>query len=230
VGCNNPEDRHDCEWIPDPLVCLRSSDDYDYDSSPTGICVPCSRLNTAIQSGDLKDEGSIRDLNATCDPVSSRGPNPAPQRITDEGRYLRWFLESSYVFEGKKVGDGCNASPALSKARAYVNILMRKHFGPRKEDANVSLATPGMEGAEEERLYNAVTEDLNDEKNKNFYKEKLKGIEEAKETLDWIYCSREEGLVCMKGNCAKCGDEDVKRYKELSEACNPGQEGGHRKK
>jgi hypothetical protein len=55
---------------------------------------------------------------------------------------LRWFLESSYVFEGKKVGDECSARAELSKARAYVELLMKAHFGGKKEDANVSLATP----------------------------------------------------------------------------------------
>jgi hypothetical protein len=102
----------------------------------------------------------------------------------------------------------------------------------RKEDANVSLATPGKEGGEEERLYQAVNEDMNDEKNKEFYEEKLKGIEQGDDLFAKIYCSREEGLVCMWRKCVKCVDEDVKRNEELSEACHPGEEGGggHRKK
>jgi hypothetical protein len=102
----------------------------------------------------------------------------------------------------------------------------------RKEDANVSLATPGREGGEEERLYKAVKDEMNDEKNKEFYEEKLKGIEEGDELFAQIYCSREEGLVCMWRKCVKCVDEDVKRNEELSEACHPGkvEGGGHRKK
>jgi hypothetical protein len=101
----------------------------------------------------------------------------------------------------------------------------------RKEDANVSLATPGKEGWEEERLYKAVKEEMNDEKNKDLYEEKLKGIEERDELFAKIYCSRKEGLVCMRRKCVKCVDEDVKRNEELSEACHPGKEGGgHRKK
>jgi hypothetical protein len=35
----------------------------------------------------------------------------------------------SFVFEGKKVGDGCSASPALSKARFHFDNLMKATFG-----------------------------------------------------------------------------------------------------
>jgi hypothetical protein len=81
-------------------------------------------------------------------------------------------------------------------------------------------------------IYKAVNEKMNDEKNKDLYEEKLKGIKEGKEdTFEEIYCWREEGLVCMRRKCVKCVDEDVKRNEELSEACHPGEEGGgHRKK
>jgi hypothetical protein len=43
-------------------------------------------------------------------------------------RYLRWFLESSYVFEGKKAGEDCTGNPGLSKARAYLEVVMKKHL------------------------------------------------------------------------------------------------------
>jgi hypothetical protein len=38
-------------------------------------------------------------------------------------------LESSFIFEGKKAGDECSANPELSKARSYLDILLKKHFG-----------------------------------------------------------------------------------------------------
>jgi hypothetical protein len=44
-----------------------------------------------------------------------------------------------------------------------------------------------------------VKEEMNDEKNKDLYEEKLKGIEERDELFGKIYCSREEGLVCIRG-------------------------------
>jgi hypothetical protein len=226
ADCKDPNWKN-CEWVPEIAVCLPNSD-----GSTEGTCASCLILNSSIEYRGLKDEASILDLNATCDPVSSRGPKPAPPReknTTNEARWLRWFLESSYVFEGKKVGDGCSARPALSKARAYVELLMKAHFGPRKEDANVSLATPGKEGGEEERLYEAVRGEMNDEKNKDLYEETFDGIKEGEELFGEVYCSSEEGLVCVKGNCVKCGDEDVERNEELSEACNPGKGEGHRK-
>jgi hypothetical protein len=75
-----------------------------------------------------------------------------------------------------------------------------------------------------------VREEMNDEKNKDLYEGKLKWIKEGRDTFEEIYCSREDGLVCMWGKCVKCVDEDVKSNEELSEACNPGEERGHRKK
>jgi hypothetical protein len=85
-----------------------------------------------------------------------------------------------------------------------------------------------------------VRRELNDEKNKEFYKEKLKGIQDGKHTFEEIYCSREEGLVCVlqpkqcrdcskeevMGSCRSCGDEEVKKNAELREACHPAKAGG----
>jgi hypothetical protein len=228
-SCKPKPNETDCDPQPDFSVCLPNSD-----ATTEGTCVACSNLGTAIQAGgSVKNESSIRDLKATCHPVSSRGPKPAPQRKTkDDVRWLRWFLESSYVFEGKKVGDGCSANPELSKARAYVNILMKAHFGPRKEDANVSLATPGKEDEEDERRYKAAKEEMADEKGRRkWWEEKLWGIKEREDLFAEVYCSREKGLVCMEGKweCVMCGDEDVKGDQELNEACSPEEE-GHLKK
>jgi hypothetical protein len=75
----------------------------------------------------VKDEASIRDLKATCDPISSRGPNPGPERKTkDDVQWLRCFLESSFIFEGKKVGDEGSASPGLIKVRFHLELVMGK--------------------------------------------------------------------------------------------------------
>jgi hypothetical protein len=74
-------------WDPEPdsLVCLPNSD-----ATTEGTCVACRHLQTAIPAGgSVKDEASKRDLNATCDPISSRGPNPAPQRKANDD--VRWF-------------------------------------------------------------------------------------------------------------------------------------------
>jgi hypothetical protein len=151
------------------------------------------------------------------------------------------LLESSFVFEGKKAGDGCSASPALSKVHSYLDILMKKHFGKRRSHGNVNLTLtiPGMKGKDEEAAYEGVRKELNDDKHKEFYEEKLKGIKQGKDSFGEVYCSGEEGLVCVlqppecmdcwggwqvKGSCRSCGDEEVKGNAELREACHPEEE------
>jgi hypothetical protein len=65
-----------------------------------------------------------------------------------------------------------------------------------------------------------------DEKHWKWWEEKLSGIEEGKSSFGEVYCSREEGLVCMEGKCRKCGDEEVKKNTNLSEVCDPEEVGG----
>jgi hypothetical protein len=106
---------------------------------------------------------------------------------------------------------------------------MKKHFGKSKDDGGLSLSTPGKEGEEEERMYEGVRAELTGEKNA-FYEEKLKGIGKEKvikerngrweESFEEVYCSREEGLICMEGKCVDCGDEGVKNNTDLKEACD----------
>jgi hypothetical protein len=122
--------RHD--W--DMAVCLPNSD-----KTTEGTCVSCTNLTPVIQNGTLQDAARIGYLKSTCDP-SSHGPNPVPNKqrnVTTEVRYLRWFLESSFVFEGKKPGEDCTASPGLSEARSYLHVLMKKHFRTRKDDGGL---------------------------------------------------------------------------------------------
>jgi hypothetical protein len=203
----------------DTAVCLPNSD-----TTTEGKCVSCRQghLNTAIQEGRLKDVARIVHLKSTCEP-KSQGPNPVPERkknTTKEVRYLRWFLESSFVFEQKNVGDKCSASPGLIKARAYLNVLMKVHFRKR-DDGNISLSTPGMEGVEEEKLYEAVRAQLNDDNHKKWWEDKLKGIEKGKSLFWEVYCSREKGLICVERKCTDCGNEEVKKNENLFEACHP---------
>jgi hypothetical protein len=214
-----------CPLTWDPLVCLPNSD-----SSTEGTCVGCRHLNTAIQAGALKDEASMRHLNATCDPISRRGPKSAPHRKTNEARWLRWLLESSFIFEGQKAGANCSAGPGLSKARYHLDVLMRKHFGKRKDDDDLTLTTPGKEGPEEELKYEGVREELNsDEQQRKLYEQKFEGIIHESGWFPEVYCSREEGLVCMGGKCVGCGDEGVKEDGELMEVCGLKEEGGRKK-
>jgi hypothetical protein len=135
------------------------------------------------------------------------------------------MLESSFVFEGKKAGEDCSASPGLSKARYHLDLLMKNHFGGRK-NGSVSLTTPGKEGKEEEAAYKGMRKELNDKK--NFYEDKLRAIEGGKISLGEVYCSREGGLVCLEGKwkCVECGDEDVKKNAELREVCGLKEEEG----
>jgi hypothetical protein len=88
------------------------------------------------------------------------------------------------------------------------------------------------EGKEEEAKYEAVRGELNhDEKHWKWWEEKLSGIKDVKNSFGEVYCSREEGLVCMEEKCRKCGDERVKNNTDLSEVCDPEEVGGgHRKR
>jgi hypothetical protein len=91
---------------------------------------------------------------------------------------------------------------------------MKNHFGGR---SNVSLATPGVEGVDDERRYKAV-------KNQKWWDEKLAAIREGEELFGEVFCSRKEAekkLVCLDRSCVKCGDEEVKRNADLKEACHP---------
>jgi hypothetical protein len=210
-------------WYRETAVCFPNSDE----QTEEGTCVPCLfKLGEEIAKGRTKDEVRIGYLNATCDPTT-RGPvDIVPKRNENEARWLRWFLESSYVFEGKKVGDGCSASPGLSKSRAYLDVLMKKFGGKTNVSGSISLTTRGMEGKQEESLYEEVKAELSG-KNSMFYEQKLNGILDS--DVDKVFCSREEGLVCVEGKCRDCGDEVVKRDEELREACNPEKAGQDRK-
>jgi hypothetical protein len=209
-------------WLRDAAVCFPDSDGW----KEGGTCVACDELEKEIKTGRTKDEVRIGYLNATCDPKTLRGPlNPVPFRYTNDVRWLRWFLESSFVFEGKKVGDNCNASTGLSKARAYVDILMQKHFGGKTNvSGSVSMTTPGMKGEEEESLYEEVKADLSGG-DQGMLQEIWGGSDLSK-----VFCSREEGLVCVEGKCRDCGDEVVKRDKELMKACHPEEAAGQSRK
>jgi hypothetical protein len=218
----------ECQEMRNAAVCVPN-----YDGTTNGTCVSCPKIVPAIEvavKSALISELTAHYLMATCDPTRL-GPKPVPvrskgQKNTKEIRYLRWFLESSFVFEKKKVGDGCSASPGLSKARAYLDVLMKKHFGNDKK-GKMSLSTEGMEGVDDEHFaYGAARGELS-WKHKAFYEEKLRGIEEGKYSFEEVYCSREEGLVCVEGKCRDCGDEEVKKNGELKEACEPEEvEGG----
>jgi hypothetical protein len=209
----------------DAAVCFPDSDE----STEGGTCVPCNQLEEELKKGRTKDEARMSYLNATCDP-KIRGPvDPIPHRNKNEARLLRWFLESSYVFEGKKAGDNCNASTYFSKARAYVDVLMKKHFGGKTNvSGSLSLTTPGMEGEGEESLYEEVRAELSDDKYRMLYMEKLNGI--SRYDMYKVFCSREEELLCVEGKCRDCGDEVVKRNEDLMEACHPKNEGGKDRK
>jgi hypothetical protein len=213
----------------DTAVCLPNSE-----TTTQGKCVSCNaHLKAELENGTLiKDATTIGHLMATCQP-STRGPNPdpsswSPEKKTTKERRLKWFLESSFVFEGKKFGDECSASPELSKVRAYVDILMKKHFGSRNHgNVSLTLTIPGMEG-EDEKLYEEVKAELMSGKHKEWFEEKLKGLWEWKNTFEEVYCSREDGLICVQGKCRDCGVEAVRKDEDLEEACYPVEEGGRR--
>jgi hypothetical protein len=249
TDCHKEEDgKWGCTGgLEEAAVCFPNTD-----SLTKGTCVSCrnDKLKSAIENGTLKDKDRIADFLATCDP-KSRGPIPeVPKRekntnTTNEARYFRWLLESSYVVEGKKRGDDCSAGPDSSIARVYLDILMKKHFGSR---SNVSLATPGTEKDDDERLYAAVREELmgSEEHGRKWWVRKLWGIDRWtwRDDFGAVYCSREEGLVCgsqeeecfsgwKKWNCMDCGDDGgvIMKNKGLMEFCGLLEgDGGKRKK
>jgi hypothetical protein len=197
----------------------------DSDATTEGKCVSCAHLNKQIENGTVKNETSIGHLNATCDP-RSREPNGVPGR-EHQVKWLRWVLESSFVFEEKKAGGKCFAEPGANKARAYLQVLMKKHFGKMNVSGSLSLTTPGLEGPEDEIAYKAATVEMT-QKHGRWYAEKVKGLWNEPDAYFRTFCSREEGLVCVpiKGevnmfSCRDCGDEEVKKYKDLMEACHP---------
>jgi hypothetical protein len=221
---------YDCIEHREAAVCFPKSDD----ANSEGTCVSCTKLKTEIEKGRLKDETNIGHLMDSCEPNRRRGPKPTPEpekNTTEEVRWLRWLLESSYVFEKKKAGDKCDARSWTSKSRAYIDVLMKKHFG--KLNVTVSgadsLTVPGMEAKEEEMAYEAARADLYG-KQGSWWEKKI-SIRRDKGRFDDEYCSREEGLICVdipndyKGRCKDCGDEEVGK----SEACHPDEEGYLRK-
>jgi hypothetical protein len=74
----------------------------------------------------------------------------------------------SFVFEGKKAEDECSSSPELSKARVYVDVLMKKHFGNDTAGIfSLILTIPYMEErSEEEAKDEGVRAELNYDENK----------------------------------------------------------------
>jgi hypothetical protein len=130
----------------DTAVCLPNSN-----TTTEGRYVSCKILQA--ENGTLKNTTTIRYLNDHCDP-SHRGPKPVPQPwfYGIDTRYLRWFLESSFVLEKKKVGDNFTVSPELGKARAYLDVLMWNHFGKRNYNGTANLTTPGKEGKKDVKL------------------------------------------------------------------------------
>jgi hypothetical protein len=228
-------DEYHCKREPqyryrDAAVCFPNSD-----TTNEGTCVSCTDLQAEIEKGALKDADSIGYLMDTCEPSIRRGPKREPRRGWDqfdknatlEVRWLRWFLESSYVFERKKAGDDCTANHGLNKARAYANVTMKKHFGKLNISGTLSLTVPGKETKEEEAAYEGVRADLFGEQRDWWEKKLFKYVEVGKNTgvkgslFEEVYCSREEGLVCVDGSCKDCGDEEVGK----TEACHPDKEG-----
>jgi hypothetical protein len=122
-SCRDKKDP-DCRVRRNAAICMPNSD-----NTTEGRCVTCDHLNAEIEKAKanftMRDEKRIGYLLDTCEPVRSRGPKPVPQRKAGDEknatkevvRYLRWFLESSFVFEKKKAKDECSASGELSKAR-----------------------------------------------------------------------------------------------------------------
>jgi hypothetical protein len=234
--CHGEGKDRECPYLVDVAVCLPDSE-----TTTQGKCLSCTNLRKMISNGTLIIKGNEETMGYfmdTCKP-SRLGPNSAPWRrwtwppenTTTEVRYFRWFLESSFVLENKKVGDECSASSELSKARTYLDVLMKKHFGSRDHgNVSLTLTIPGMEGAEDERLYEEVKAELMSGKHKEWWEEKLKGTWRWKNTFEEVYCSREEGLVCVEGNCKDCGVEAVRKNEDLEEACYPDEEGHERAK
>jgi hypothetical protein len=232
----------DCGLYRDAVVCFPNTDSSSNSSRSSkstveGTCVSCTDLKSELTKGKLKDEKTIGYLMDTCEPKKRRGPNSAPKlepnadkNTTKEVRWLRWFLESSYVFEKKKAGDKCNERPRLSRARSYLHRLMKNHFNGSREDYRISLTTPGGKDGDE-IAYEGVRAQL--DKHRDWWDEKLDGIWERLSTFrDFYVCSIEEELVCRDyyGRCVDCGDERVKKNEDLMEACHPDEEGHERKK
>jgi hypothetical protein len=144
-----------------------------------GRCVYCTVLQEEITNGTLnKNETTIGYLNDTCDP-SPHEPKraPWPWVYGIDTRYLRWFLESSFVLEKKKVGD-ITALRARSWAKSVlIWMFLWENTGKRNHNGNVSLTTPGKEGKEDEIAYEAAKADVTDKRRKEFFEEKLKQIE-----------------------------------------------------
>jgi hypothetical protein len=209
----------------DTAVCLPNSD-----TTTEGRYVSCKILQA--ENGTLKNTTTIAYLNDTCHP-SYRGRKRVPLLwfYGIDTRYLRWFLESSFVLEKKKVGDNCTVSPELGTGRAYLDVLMWNHFGKRNNDGNVGLTTPGKEGKEDEIAYEAAKADVTD-KRKEFFEEMLNNIvslDELKDSYEALYCSMKKAHVCMDGSCRGCGDEEVDKNEDSMEDCNLKEE-GHGKK
>jgi hypothetical protein len=118
--------------------------------------------------------------NVLKSPPTSLLMKPDDDKNTKEvERWLTmWFLESSFVLEGKKSGDNCSATPELSKGRFHLDVLMKKHFGKRKLSLDSRWMDDGAE--DDERLYEGVRAELNGDKQRKFYEKKLMGIEMEK--------------------------------------------------
>jgi hypothetical protein len=58
---------------------------------------------------------------------------------------------------------------------------------------------------------------------------KLVGWRNEKVSFEDVYCSMDEGLVCMDGRCRDCEDENVKWKRDLMEDCNLKEEGRGRR-
>jgi hypothetical protein len=91
----------------------------------------------------------------------------------------------------------------------------------------VTLRISGNPG-EDEKLYEEVKAELMSGKHKEWWEDKLKGLSEWKKTYEEVYCSREDGLVCVEGKCKDCGVEEVRKKEDLDEACHPLEIGGRR--
>jgi hypothetical protein len=91
---------------------------------------------------------------------------------------------------------------------------MRKHFGRRSSVRSGETGTRGMEGVDDGKRYKAVKEE-------KWWEKKLAAIQEGDELFGEVFCSREEGLVCLDRSCVECGDEGVKRNADIRKACHP---------
>jgi hypothetical protein len=187
----------DCKLYRDAAVCFPNTDSSSRSSKWTveGTFVSCTDLKSELTKGKLKDETSIGYLMETCEQKKRRGPNSAPElqpkadkNTTKVVRWLRWFLESSYVFEKKKAVDKCNERPRLSRARSYsyLHLLMKNHFNGSREDYRISVTTPGGKD-DDEIAYEAVRAQL--DKYRKWWEEKLEEIWERFSTLRDFSCA-----------------------------------------